>query len=227
MTYLIVALITFFVFLFLNWTRKKGAYYNQVKRALQHRRVDPSRVDEKYGRGKYHATLNYMLKQGLSPEKAAEAIAADLNGEYNEFLEKLNAEEWSQEKPGPPINMKPKQGEALIKKINASFELCVLFAETLAEKPLPINIDTPSTAEFGNLIASFVDSLKVNMDIQIEPGSIGEKLTAAMETRDMDTLSELQHTIMTEVHALSGDERARYIFQMFWPEIYRGLNEAA
>ena len=80
--------------------RKRGAYYNAAGRAMQRMNVDSSLVDKKYGRGKYHASLEFMRKHGLSPEEAAQAIAADLSGEYNAFLEKLNADDW---RPGQQL----------------------------------------------------------------------------------------------------------------------------
>ena len=92
MGFIIAVAIGALIFWFLWWARKRGAYYNMTERELQRMKVDSSLVDKKYGRGKYHASLEFMRKHGLSPAEAAQAIAADLSGEYNEFLEKLNAE---------------------------------------------------------------------------------------------------------------------------------------
>lgn len=89
----IVALALVFVIWAFRGLRVRGAYYNAVAREMQRLIVDAAEVDKKYGTGKYQASMDYMRKHGLSPEEAAKAIAADLTGEYNAFLEKLNAQE--------------------------------------------------------------------------------------------------------------------------------------
>ncbi len=211
-------------YLLLHWLRKRGAYYNQVDQALRRRMINASMLDEKYDRATYQARLDFMRKHGLSPEEAAEAVAADLQGEYNEFMEVLNAEAWRQSAPAALKDMDPKHGKQAVQNINDSFELCDLFSNTLAEKPLPGNEDAQSPDEFGILMTSFVNSLMAKKNIQIEPGSTGEKLKEATENGDLDTLSELQHEIMGEIHRLSGDDRARYVFQLFWPQIFHNLN---
>ena len=224
MTYILIAIVCVIAYAFLYWMRKRAGYYNQVSQALQRRMIDWSQIDEKYDRATYQARLEFMRKHGLSPEEAAEAVAADLHGEYNEFMEVLNAEAWRQSAPAALKDMDPKHGKQAVQNINDSFELSDLFSVMLAEKPLPGQENAQSPAEFGVLMTSFVDSLQANKDIQIEPGSMGEKLKEATENEDFDTLSELQEEIMGEIHRLSGDDRARYVFQLFWPQMYQRLN---
>lgn len=89
MGYIIAACGLVFAIWVFRRVRERGAYYNAAEREMQRLNVDSSIVDEKFGRGKYHATLEFMRKHGLSPEDAAEAIVADLNGEYNAFWEKM------------------------------------------------------------------------------------------------------------------------------------------
>ena len=92
-----------------------------------------------------------------------------------------------------------------------------------AEKPVPKKQDTQSAREFGFLITSFVESLKTDMDVQIEDGSTGKKVEDAMQRNDFDAISEIQIPAMKKVHQLSGEERSEYVFQMFWPQIFKGL----
>lgn len=214
MGFIIAGLIGVLVVLFFMWARKRGAYYNQAERELQRMKVDSSLVDKKYGRGKYHASLEFMRKHGLSPEEAAKAIAADLSGAYNEFLEKLSAEDGS---------ANDSQGNLLMEKIRSAYNLSAQLAETLAEKPVPKKQDTQSAREFGFLITSFVESLKTDMDVQIEDGSTGKKVEDAMQRNDFDAISEIQIPVMKKVHQLSGEDRSEYVFQMFWPQIFKGL----
>ena len=199
---------------FFRWVRRRGAYYNQVERELQRMKVDSSQVDKKYGRGKYHASMEYMLKQGLTPEETARAIAADLSGEYNAFLEKLNAEAQAGEAP---------ETDALVGKIRAAHEQSAQLGEMLAAQPMPDKKDTPSIRAFGDRIDSFVTALHVNLGVQIEEGSMGHKIIDAVSQRDMNALFDLQETVMKKIHKLSGESRADYVFQIFWPKIQKGL----
>ncbi len=223
MGFIIAALIGAFIFWFIWWARKRGAYYNMAERELQRMKVDSSLVDKKYGRGKYHASLEFMRKHGLSPQEAAKAIAADLSGEYNEFLEKLNAEGSNPGWADPARSGETPQHDLLTEKIKSAYSQSAQLAETLAERPMPNGKDIQSAREFGALIASFVASL-ANTGVQIEDGSTGKTLAVAMERRDFDAVSEIQATVMQKVRQLSGEDRSEYVFQMFWPKIYKGLS---
>lgn len=224
MKFVIVAVIVLFAFWLFGWLKKRGAYYNQAERELQRMEFDSSLVDKKYGRGKYHASLEYMRKHGLTPEEAAQAIAADLSGEYNEFLEIISTEQGMNGVSDPSQNGELLQSDLLAEKIRSTYSHSVQLAETLAGTPIPKSKDIQSVQEFGMLIASFVASLKTNMGVQIEGGSIGKTLTDAMERRDFDTIAEIQNSVMEKVHELSGEDRSDYVFQLFWPQIFNGLS---
>ena len=223
MGFIIAVAIGALIFWFLWWARKRGAYYNMAERELQRMKVDSSLVDKKYGRGKYHASLEFMRKHGLSPAEAAQAIAADLSGEYNEFLEKLNAEGSDQAWVDPAQNSATPQHDLLTEKIKSAYSQSAQLAETLAQQPLPNGKDIQSAREFGALIASFVASL-ANTGVQIEDGSIGKELAVTMERRDFEAVANIQATVMQKVHQLSGEDRSEYVFQMFWPKIFKSLS---
>lgn len=224
MTYFLIALVCTIAYMILLWFKKRAAYYKQVGEALRRIWVTQEQIDEKYDPATYQARLEFMRKHKLPPNEAAEAFKADINGEENDFMDILNAKAWEQSAPTALKDMDPKHGKQAVENINVSFELCDLFADVLAEKPLPKDEDAQTPIEFGKLITSLVTTMKANKEIQIEPGSAGEKVQFATENEDIDTLSEMQEEIMSEVHRLTGDERARYIFQLFWPQIFYTLN---
>lgn len=224
MEFIIAGLLGVLIAYFFSWARKRGAYYNRAERELQRMRVDSSLVDKKYGRGKYHASLEYMRAHGLSPEEAAKAIAADLSGEYNEFLERLNDEGSDQSMIDTSQDAGASPGELLMEKIRTAYSLSAQLADTLAQRPILEGKDIQSAREFGILMSSFIQSLESTMGVQIEDGSIGRKLADAFSRRDFDDVSDIQIPVMKKVHQLSGAERSDYVFQLFWPMIHKGLS---
>jgi hypothetical protein len=111
----------------------------------------------------------------------------------------------------------------LVGKIRAAHEQSAQLGEMLAAQPMPDKKDTPSIRAFGDRIDSFVTALHVNLGVQIEEGSMGHKIIDAVSQRDMNALFDLQETVMKKIHELSGESRADYVFQIFWPKIQKGL----
>lgn len=89
MGFIVAALIGAFAFWFINGARKKGVYYAKVENVLRQHGVNPTMLVQHYGQKGYFATLEFMRKQGWSPEETAKGMFDEMQGTHDELLEKI------------------------------------------------------------------------------------------------------------------------------------------
>lgn len=111
-----------------------------------------------------------------------------------------------------------------LQALRAIFQDCQQQVLTLLNHHPTLNKGFVADMQFASTYGTFLANIKMNHGIELEAGSIAQRLLSAIEANDTHQISQIRSEIYASLDSMQTEQMPSYVFLTCFPSIYKAIS---